>query len=108
MIRTDCPDPDGSGLVAAVRELDSRESDGIHVQLLWHPHDGHLSVAVTDSKTGQTFELEVRTATARATYSTTPTRTPPRPATASVSQPRPLTNSFPEERTRNVAGGSGS
>ena len=60
MIRTDCPDPDGSGLVAAVRELDSRESDGIHVQLLWHPHDGHLSVAVTDSKTGQTFELEVR------------------------------------------------
>jgi len=60
MIRTDCPDPDGSGLVAAVRELDSRESDGIHVQLLRHPHDGHLSVAVTDSKTGQTFELEVR------------------------------------------------
>ena len=108
MIRTDCPDPDGSGLVAAVRELDSRESDGIHVQLLWHPHDGHLSVAVTDSKTGQTFELEVRHRHRARDVFHPPTRTPPRPATASVSQPRPLTNSFPEERTRNVAGGSGS
>jgi hypothetical protein len=53
-------DPDDPRIAAAVRELDSRKSDGIHVQLLWHPHDGHVSVAVNDSKTGETFELEVR------------------------------------------------
>jgi hypothetical protein len=42
------------------RELDSRSADGIHVQLLWHPLDGHVSVAVRDSKTGEEFELEVQ------------------------------------------------
>ena len=42
------------------RELDSRTSDGIHVQLLWHSLDGHVSVAVNDTKTGEAFELEVR------------------------------------------------
>ena len=41
------------------RELDSRVSDGIHVGLLWHPADGHLSVAVHDGKTGESFELTV-------------------------------------------------
>jgi hypothetical protein len=41
------------------RELDSRTSDGIHVQLLWHPLGGHVTVAVTDTKMGQAFELEV-------------------------------------------------
>jgi hypothetical protein len=42
------------------RELDSRISDGIHVRLLWHPGDGHVSVAVHDDKTGDAFELPVR------------------------------------------------
>ena len=42
------------------RELDSRTNDGIHVQLLWIPRDGHASVVVTDSKTGETLELPVR------------------------------------------------
>jgi hypothetical protein len=42
------------------RELDSRTSDGIHVQLLWQPLDGHVSVAVNDTKTGEAFELDVR------------------------------------------------
>ena len=42
------------------RELDSRTSDGIRVQLLWHPLDGHVSVAVNDTKTGAAFELNVR------------------------------------------------
>ncbi len=42
------------------RELDSRVSDGIQVRLLWHPGDGHLSVAVHDSKTDDAFELAVR------------------------------------------------
>lgn len=60
MIRTNSPDPDDARIAAAPRELDSRISDGIHVQLLWYPHDGHVSVAVSDSKTGRTFELDVR------------------------------------------------
>jgi hypothetical protein len=47
-------------IAAAPRELDSRFSDGIHVQLLWYPCDGHVSVMVNDSKTEETFELEVR------------------------------------------------
>ena len=44
---------------ASARELDSRLSDGIRVRLLWHPADGHVSVAVEDSKTGVAFELTV-------------------------------------------------
>jgi hypothetical protein len=42
------------------RELDSRASDAIHVQLLWHPRDNRVSVAVSDTKTGEAFELDVR------------------------------------------------
>lgn len=45
---------------ASARELDSRINDGIHVRLLWHPTDGHVSVAVHDSKTDEAFELPVR------------------------------------------------
>jgi hypothetical protein len=44
---------------ASVRELDSRVSDGIHVRLLWHSDDGHVSVAVHDTKTGELFDLPV-------------------------------------------------
>jgi hypothetical protein len=60
MIRTERPDPEDSRIATAARVLDSRESDGLHIQLLWHPHDGRVSVAVNDSKTGEKFELEVR------------------------------------------------
>jgi hypothetical protein len=60
MIRTTLAHPDESSIAALPRELDSRVSDGLHVQLLWHPLDGHVSVAVNDSKTGEEFELEVR------------------------------------------------
>jgi hypothetical protein len=42
------------------RELDSRCNDGIHVRLLWHTADGHVSVAVNDTRTGEEFELRVR------------------------------------------------
>lgn len=59
MIRTTSLDPDDPRTAAEPRELDSRISDGIHIQLLWYPHDSHLSVAVSDSKSGETFELEV-------------------------------------------------
>lgn len=54
MVSAHPPAPD------APRELDCRTSDGIDVQLLWHPRDGQVSVAVNDSKTGERFELEVR------------------------------------------------
>jgi hypothetical protein len=64
----DTEQPEGTNMVDAnsthpiatePRELDSRTSDGIHVQLLWYPLDGHVSVAVNDTKTGAAFELEV-------------------------------------------------
>jgi hypothetical protein len=60
MTATTCPDHDDSAIAAPVRELDSRTSDGIHVQLLWYPQDGHLSVAINDTKTADAFELDVR------------------------------------------------
>jgi hypothetical protein len=53
MIRTTSPDRHDFRIAAAPRELDSRISNGIHVQLLWHPVDGHVSVAVNDTKTGE-------------------------------------------------------
>ena len=40
MIRPTSLGPDDPRIVAAPRELDSRISDGIYVQLLWYPHDG--------------------------------------------------------------------
>jgi hypothetical protein len=42
------------------RELDSRTTDGIEVRLLWSEHDGRVLVAVSDSKTGDAFSIEVR------------------------------------------------
>lgn len=47
------------GQAHSARELDSRSSDGIYVRLLWHPDDGHVSVAVNDAKTGEAFEVMV-------------------------------------------------
>ena len=41
------------------RELDSRTADGIEVRLLWCQNDGHVTVAVTDTKSGEAFELPV-------------------------------------------------
>lgn len=42
------------------RELDRRTSDGLEVRLLWQPLDNGVSVAVSDAKTGEAFEVEVR------------------------------------------------
>jgi hypothetical protein len=56
MVRTNFTD----SIATEPRELDSRTSDGIHVQLLWHPRNNRVSVAVSDTKTDQAFELEVR------------------------------------------------
>jgi hypothetical protein len=44
----------------SARELDSRVNDGVDVRLLWHPRDGHVSVAVHDTKSGEMFELPIR------------------------------------------------
>ena len=44
----------------ATRELDRRTGDGIEVRLLWCQADGQVMVAVTDTKTGEAFELPVR------------------------------------------------
>jgi len=53
------PDHPGSETPMSIRELDSRVSDGINVRLLWHARDGHVSVAVHDTKTGEMFDLPV-------------------------------------------------
>jgi hypothetical protein len=44
---------------AQTRELAARESDGIHVLLLWRPEDDALTVSVEDSRVGDRFQLEV-------------------------------------------------
>ena len=41
------------------RELAVRDSDGIYVQLLWHPHQDTLTVAVEDIRVGDRFHLAV-------------------------------------------------
>ena len=41
------------------RELAARESDGIHVLLLWHPGDNALTVSVEDARVGDRFQLAV-------------------------------------------------
>jgi hypothetical protein len=41
------------------RELAERESDGIHVLLLWHPDGNALTVSVEDARVGDRFRLGV-------------------------------------------------
>ena len=41
------------------RELAARESDGIHVLLLWHPDENALTVSVEDARLGDRFQLAV-------------------------------------------------
>jgi hypothetical protein len=42
-----------------IRELASRESDGLAVVLFWHPLENAVTVSVADSRTGDRFELPV-------------------------------------------------
>jgi len=44
----------------SMRELDRRQSDGIHVRLLWSEPDNRVAVAVADAKIGDAFVVEVR------------------------------------------------
>ena len=41
------------------RELAARESDGIHVVLLWHPRENALTVSVEDARLEDRFQLAV-------------------------------------------------
>jgi hypothetical protein len=41
------------------RELAARDSDGIHVVLLWHPRQNALTVAVEDARVGDRFHVAV-------------------------------------------------
>ena len=41
------------------RELAARESNGIHVLLLWHPAENSLTVEVEDDCLGDRFQLSV-------------------------------------------------
>lgn len=49
---------------ADLRELSYRESDGIQVSLLWSRADDELIVVVTDTRTGEAFELSASRANA--------------------------------------------
>jgi hypothetical protein len=40
-------------------ELAARESDGLHVVLLWHPCENGLTVSVEDARVGDCFQLAV-------------------------------------------------
>ena len=42
-----------------IRELAVRESDGLHVLLLWHPREDALTVSVEDTRAGDRFQLVV-------------------------------------------------
>ena len=41
------------------RQLADRLTDGLYVQLLWHPADDSVSVAVDDHRTGECFQGRV-------------------------------------------------
>jgi hypothetical protein len=41
------------------RELAARESDGLHVLLLWHPEEHAVTVTVEDARVGAGFHLAV-------------------------------------------------
>ena len=47
------------------RELDSRESDGLEVTLVWYPARDEIAVKVLDTRTGERFEFPVDASEAR-------------------------------------------
>jgi hypothetical protein len=47
-------------LITSTRELDSRQTDGMRVRLLWCESDGRVFVAVNDHNTGEAFSIEVQ------------------------------------------------
>jgi hypothetical protein len=48
-----------SPATSQARELATRESDGIHVLLLWDPDENARTVSVEDERVGDRFQLAV-------------------------------------------------
>jgi hypothetical protein len=48
-----------SPATSQTRELAARESDGIHVLLLWNPDENAVTVSVEDERVGDRFQLAV-------------------------------------------------
>lgn len=48
-----------SDTASRTRELADRESDGVHVLLLWHPAENALTVSVGDARLEDSFEFAV-------------------------------------------------
>lgn len=48
-----------SSAIPDTRELAARESDGLHVLLLWHPREDALTVSVEDAHVRERFEIAV-------------------------------------------------
>ena len=46
-------------MMSDVRELASRESDGLTVVLCWHPREDAVTLAVSNSRNGERCELPV-------------------------------------------------
>jgi hypothetical protein len=46
--------------LTSIRELDSREGDGLHVRLWWDQNDGSVWVSVLDTRSGDALRIEVR------------------------------------------------
>ena len=49
-----------AALLISLRELHSRNTDSLHVRLLWSPTDNRTTVAVLDTRTGDSFHIDVR------------------------------------------------
>ena len=41
------------------RELATRDTDGLHIALLWDPRDGAVAVSVADRRNGHKFRFRV-------------------------------------------------
>jgi hypothetical protein len=48
-----------SRVAPLTRELAARDADGLHVLLLWLPHEDQVTVSVEDSRAGARFAVEV-------------------------------------------------
>jgi hypothetical protein len=49
-----------SRIIESMRELHSRDANGIRVRLLWHPEPSLVAVAVDDKRSGESFAIDVR------------------------------------------------
>lgn len=46
-------------VVPHTRELAARDSDGVHVSLLWHPAANAVTVSVEDARLGDRLQIAV-------------------------------------------------